>query len=109
MGYFSGLNGNKGIPFMEGRTKKDLTDVVNRQLHIEDYGFIQGDENEFAVICFEELPEFFYFGNAIITEALHQVDADGMKPMISSATVIFSKRMSKKGREYMAFEFIDAE
>ena len=109
MGYFSGLNGNKGIPFMEGRTKKDLAEVVDRPLHIEDYGFIQGDENEFAVIAFVEMPEFFYFGNAIITEALHQVDADGMKDQISTAAVTFSKRMSKKGREYMAFEFTDAE
>lgn len=110
MGYFASLNGNKGIPFMEGADKADINDILGLALHIADYGYITGDDgNEFAVICFAEYPGKFYFGNSIITDALKQVDKDGMKAQISLASVTFSKRTSKKGREYTAFEFVDAE
>ena len=109
MGYFDKF-ANKGIPFMEGKDKGSLRDMIDRPLHIEDFGFINGQDGKFAVILFAEDSDNFYFGNSIITEMLEQVDADGMRDALADETIVFSMRMSKERKqEYMTFDFVDAE
>ena len=98
---------NKGIPFMEGREKGNLKDVQNTVLHIDDFGFINGSNGEFAVVSFKESPSKFYFANQVITDMLHQVDADGMRAELAQTPIMFYMRQSKdEKREYMTFEFI---
>lgn len=109
MGYFDKF-ANKGIPFMEGREKGSLRDRVDEPLHIVDFGFINGKDSEFAVILFAEDDERFYFGNAIITEMLKEVDADDMREELKDQVIEFHMRTSKeRNQEYMAFEFVGCE
>ena len=97
----------KGIPFMEGRDKGNLRDMVDAPLHIVDYGFIEGKDGTFAVIAFAEDTDHFYFGNSIITEMLLQVDEDDMRHELAEQTIVFSMRVSKeRNQEYMAFDFV---
>lgn len=106
MGYFDKFV-RKGIPFMEGREKGNLRELVNRPLHIVDYGFIEGKDGRFAVIAFKEDADRFYFGNSIVTEMLEEVDADGMRDELTEQAIQFDLRVSKeRGQEYMAFDFI---
>lgn len=106
MGYFDKFV-RKGIPFMEGREKGNLRDLVDKPLHIVDYGFIEGKDGRFAVIAFKEDEANFYFGNSIVTEMLEEVDADGMRDELANQVIQFSLRISKeRGQEYMAFDFI---
>ena len=106
MGYFDKFV-RKGIPFMEGREKGNLRDMVDKPLHIVDYGFIEGKDGKFAVIAFKEDADRFYFGNSIVTEMLEEVDADGMREELAQQAIQFDLRVSKeRNQEYMAFDFI---
>ena len=107
MSYFSKFN-RKGIPFMEGGEKKELKDVFGQEVHITDFGFIDGKDGKFAVIQLKETPNVFYFGNAIITEMLLEVEKDDKKAELPEAAIIFSQKTSKEtGRDYTAFEFVE--
>lgn len=95
-----------GIPFMEGRDKGNLSDMLNRELHIIDYGFIHGDDGDYAVMAFAEDDERFYFGNSIITEMLREVEGDGMKEELSYQPIRFEQRVSRNGRRtYTTYVF----
>lgn len=106
MGYFDKF-ANKGIPFMEGREKGNLRDMQNRVLHIDDFGFINGQNGEFAVVSFVEDEGKFYFANQVITDMLHEVDMDNMRDELKLQPIVFYMRLSKdEKREYMTFEFV---
>lgn len=109
MGYFSKFNGGAGIPFMEGRNKQELFMLFDNPVHVEDYGFINGDDGDYAVFCVKEWPESFFFGNSVITDTFRQIDKDGMKNGISSVEMICYERASKKGRLYTAVKFVEKE
>jgi hypothetical protein len=108
MGYFDKFN--KGIPFMDGRIKVDIP--VGKGLHLKDYDFIKGDDAPFAVMLFEEYPENIMFGNSIVTEAIKTIEKDmGSKEqalnLLAGVSMKFTKRTSKRGRDYMSVEFIE--
>lgn len=106
MGYFDKFV-RKGIPFMEGREKGNLRDLVDKPLHIVDFGFINGKDGEFGVVQFAEDDKKFYFANGIITEMLMQVDDDGMREELAEQPIVFTMRMSKERKqEYMTFDFV---
>lgn len=105
MGYFAKFS-NKGVPFMEGRDKGDKKDMLDKPLHIVDFGFIRGtDGDDFAVMLFDELPDVFFFGNALVTEMLQQVEADDMREGLKDVTITFTERKSKQsGRMYVSYD-----
>ena len=110
MGYFDKFNKGEGIPFMDGRTKTDIP--VNKGLHLKDYGFIKGDDAPFAVMLFEESPDNFMFGNSSVTDDIKTIEKDmGSKEqalnLLAGVSMKFTKRTSKRGRDYMSVEFIE--
>lgn len=110
MGYFDKFNAGKGIPFMEGNDKMDMP--LDENLTIKDFGFIDGEDGEYAVIYFTEYPKNFAFGNAIITDNLRTMEGDfkshqAVLEVLENVTVKFFKKTSKKGRDYIAVEFIE--
>ena len=106
MGYFDKFNSGKGIPFMDGADKGELRDILGDIVHISDFGFIRNDEGDFAVIQLSEHPGVFYFCNQVITDMLHEVEKDGMRGELPKQGIKFEQKVSKKGREYFAFEFL---
>lgn len=105
MGYFDKFK-NAGIPFMEGREKGSLKDVHGQDLHIIDFGFINGEDGEYAVMMFAEDDAHFYFGNSIITSMLHTIDEDGMREELKEQPVQFEERTSRNGkRQYTTYRF----
>ena len=106
--YFTNLNPSKGIPFMDGAEKGEKDELLGEWLHIDDFGFINGENGEFAVLQSRERPGKFYFGNQIITEMLQRVNADSMKQHLAENAIKFTMRTSEKGRDYMTFEFAEA-
>ena len=109
MSYFTDLNSGKGIPFMDEREKGDKAELFDRVLHIDDFGFIDGENGEFPVVSFAEEPEKFYFLNSVIGDMLKQVSKDAMKEHLKTAPVKLYTRVSDKNREYMAYEFVDPD
>ena len=107
MGYFDKFQ-SKGIPFMEGRDKADMKDIVGEFVHIEDFGFIRNDDGDYGVIALKEHPGVFYFCNQVITDMLHTVQEDGMRGELPNQGIVFTLAKSKKGREYFKFDFCDS-
>lgn len=105
--YFNKFS-NKGIPFMSGREKGDITALVGEVLHIVDFGFIKKYGDEYPVIAFREYPETFYFGGTVLNDMLHTIDADGMREALAQQAVTLTKVTSRQGREYMGVEFVEA-
>lgn len=104
--YFSKFT-NKGIPFMDGRTKGNISSLVGESLHIEDFGFISQEDSTYPVIAFKEYPSAFYFGGAVLNDILTQIDRDGMRAELKTQPVVLKMVTSKKGRTYMSVEFIE--
>lgn len=109
MGYLSENFNNEGVPFMEGRKKGSIMgQLLGSELHINDYGFINGSKGEYAVLSFTGIDGLFFFGNKIITEDLKQMQLDlGSKEKVielfKNGSVTFERRMNKKGTdEYIA-------
>lgn len=99
---------NKGIPFMDGRTKGNISSLVGEVLHIEDFGFINQEGSTYPVIAFTEHPNDFYFGGAVLNDILNQVDHDGMRDELKMQPIALKMVQSKRGRTYMSVEFVEA-
>lgn len=94
------------VPFMDGREKGNLADILGEIVHIEEYAFLSNDEGDYAVMAFSEYPALFFFGNAIVTEMLHKVEDDGKAASLPEVGIQFKLRRSAKGRTYTSFEFV---
>lgn len=104
--YFSKF-ANKGIPFMDDRTKGNIASLVGEVLHVEDFGFINQEGSTYPVIAFREHPTEFYFGGAVLNDILTQVNNDGMRDELKSQPLMLKMVKSKRGRTYMGVEFIE--
>ena len=97
---------NAGVPFMEGREKGNLQDVLDEPLHIVGFGFLNGDDGKYAVMMFAEHPDQFYFGNSIITEMLETVDEDGAQELLAEQVIVFRSKLNASGkRRYTTYSF----
>ena len=105
--FFDQFNTRGGVPFMDERTKGNLSDVLDREVHIADFAFLTDeDEREYAVFILAEDEEHFYFGNAYITEMLKKTEAAGVHDLISQRAIMFMQMVSRrKGRTYTNFKF----
>ena len=73
-GYFDKFD-NKGIPFMEGATKGDISELLGRFVEIApDYGFINSENGRFGVFHLAGDGKRFYFAPSVITSVLDQID-----------------------------------
>lgn len=106
MGYFAKFKA-QGIDFMEGAEKRDIRELVDEKIHIIDYGFIKGDNGDFAVLKVKEHEGKFYFAPTVISENIRTIDADGMKDALAKIVVIVRANTSKNGREYFSLEYIE--
>lgn len=103
MGYFDKFR-NDGIPFMEGREKGNIHELLDEPLHIAEFGFIHGRNGDFAVIRVLESDKF-YFANSIITKMLRTVQADGMENELAKKVIYFEEKVSKLNQTYITFRF----
>ena len=92
----------EGIPFMEGRTPRELQE--GQVVTLVDYGFIDGEDGKYVVYMTKEDDSHFYFGGTVLTQLCEQLDEytdeeieEVLKVGIQFTT---SKKKSKKGRTY---------
>ena len=107
MGYFEKFN-NNGVPFMDGAEKLEISDIFGQEVHIVDFGFINGNNGEFGVIKLDEYPGKFFFVNSIATEMLRTVQADDKKGELAETAIVFEQRTSQNGRDYVSYNFPNA-
>lgn len=97
----------RGIDFMEGRDRQELSTLCTGEpFHIEEFAFLTGEQGDYAVFTIKEMPEYFYFGNSVVTDVLTQVRDDVMSDELPNVSVVFEHKTSKKNREYIAMSFV---
>ena len=96
------------LPFMESREKGEMKRIVDMNVTIRDYGFLQ-DEKEKEYVCFiiDEDPQNFYFGGQVLTDNMHDLEADGYHAEIleNGLPARFGTKMSKNKKEYTTVTF----
>lgn len=101
------MNSGKGIEFMNEREKGEMQDLLNKNLTITDYSFINGDDGEYVVFIVKEDESKFYFGGKVLTENMKSFTSDDKEEIKRDGLpVIFEERKSKKtNRKYIASRF----
>lgn len=102
------------LPFMVGRDKGDLEQILDTTVTIRDFGFMMGkdkktkEDKEFVCFIIDEDPKCFYFGGQVITDNLKKLDADGYLPEIKAEglPVEFVERHSEtSGNDYISVTY----
>lgn len=96
------------LPFMEGREKGETKDLVGTVNTITDYGFLPNDHGEmYAAFIVKEREKKFYFGGAVLTDQLGQLDQEGYRDAIiaEGLPMLMTEKRSKNGRTYTNVEF----
>lgn len=92
------------IPFMEGREKGDMKDLVGVVSTIRDYGFLTDKKGKtYACFIVDERKDLFYFGGQVLTDDLNKFEKDGFHAAIQEdgLPVLFTmKRGQDSNRDY---------
>lgn len=96
------------LPFMEGREKGDVKELMGQVSTIRDYGFLKGDKgDDYVVFITDEREKKFYFGGQVLTDQLAQLEAEGYRSEINELGLptLLNQKKSKNGKMYMTVEF----
>ena len=97
------------LPLMEGRDKGETSELLGQISTITDYGFLPNEAGEpYAVFTVKERPSKFYFGGAVLTARLTELEAEGYHDEIveDGLPVLLAETRSKKNnRTYTNVEF----
>lgn len=95
------------LPFMDGREKGDVKELIGQISTIEDFGFLHGDDGDYAVFIVKERSKTFYFGGMVLTDQLAQLEAEGYHEDIvnEGLPMLLSEKKSKNKKSYTAVEF----
>ena len=100
------MNSGKGIQFMEGRTKGETDELLDKTITIRDYAFINGTDGEYVVFIVDKVNDKFYFGGKVLTDNLKQLtDEEHVELMSEGLPTKFTLRVSKNKKKYVAVEF----
>ena len=103
-------NKHARLEIMEGREKADVQDILNKNIHIDNFDFLNGEDGEYAVFTITEDENNFYFASSVLTQELKDIEKDGMKEDAINETISIKlyERKSKNGkRTYIAVEYLD--
>lgn len=85
-------------------------DLLDQEITVTDYSFMHGAHGDTAVVLYKENPDGFFFAPSILTQMLHDVDADDeLKKMLhdSGMKIKIYKKSSKDGsRTYKAVDVL---
>lgn len=95
------------LPFMDGREKADAKDLIGTVNTITDYGFLTGDNGDYVVFIVKERSKQFYFGGAVLTDQMAQLEAEGYHDEIvaEGLPMLLTEKKSKNNRTYVNVEF----
>lgn len=97
------------ITFMEGREKRDLKELLNQEITITDFAFLNGADGKYAVFTIKEDDNSFYFSSSVLTSRFIDIEHEGLKEEVQrdGLKIILKEKKSKDtGRTYIAVEFV---
>lgn len=96
------------LPFMEGREKGEIKELIGQVCTIKQFGFIPNDAGDpYAVFTVKEREKKFYFGGMVLTERLIQLEKEGYREVIEyeGLPVMMTEKKGKNNRFYTNIEF----
>lgn len=97
------------LEIMEGRDKGETSELIDQVSTIRDYGFIPNSDGEpYAVFIVDERPNKFYFGGAVLTARLNDLENEGYHDTIvdEGLPVLMTEEKGKKSnRKYTNVKF----
>lgn len=102
------------LPFMEGREKGDIKELVAQYTTITEYGFLKGkaedgsaEERDYVVFIVNEDKKHFFFGGTVLTDQLQQLEAEGYHDdiVMEGLPMLLTEKKSKNKRTYINVEF----
>lgn len=96
------------LPFMDGRDKGDMKELVGQVSTITEYGFLPNESGEpYVVFIVGERAKTFYFGGSVLTDQLSQLEAEGYHETIvaEGLPMLLTEKKSKNNRTYTAVQF----
>lgn len=97
------------LPLMDGKEKGSTDELMGQITNINDYGFLPGEDGEmYVVFTVAERSNHFYFGGAVLTDRMIQLDQEGYGEEIRSEglpMVMTKAKARKSGRTYTNVEF----
>ena len=96
------------LPFMDGREKGELKELIGQVSTISEYGFLPSDKGgNYAVFTVAERSNKFYFGGMVLTDQLEQLEAEGYHEAIvaEGLPVLFEEKKSKNKQTYTNVTF----
>lgn len=96
------------LPLMDNREKGDTAELLGTVNTINDFGFLPNENGEpYAVFTVKERPTKFYFGGAVLTDRLTQLEQEGYHDAIieEGLPMLMTEKKSKKNRSYTNVEF----
>lgn len=98
------------LEIMEGREKEDLKSLLEKEIHINDFDFLNGEDGTYAVFTIAEDEKYFYFGSSIITDLLIDIEKQGLKDELKLEGLgvkLVEKKSKTSKRNYIAVEYLD--
>lgn len=103
-------NAGEGIKFMENREKGELTEILNTEVTLRDYDFINGKEGRFVVFIIDQDKVHFFFGGSVITGLLDSINPEDYEELKKEGVPVeVYKKKSKGNREYYGMTFYPSE
>lgn len=97
------------LPLMDNRDKGDIKPLLGTLITVSDYGFLPNEAGEpYAVFTIKENDKQFFFGGAVLTARLTELDAEGYGDAIRTEglpMVMKEVKAKKTGRTYTNIEF----
>ena len=106
-----GLNSNEGIPFMKGRTKGEVAELLGNPVTIKDFDFLDGQDGKYVVFIVEEVKDSFFFGGSVLTKDLELLSEDEKEDVKKNGlpVLMYEAKSKKSGRKYTAVKFYPDE
>lgn len=97
------------LALMEGREKGNTEELIGQVCTITDYGFLPNEAGEmYVAFVTKERSTKFYFGGAVLTSRMTELDQEGFGPAIREEGLPFiltTSKSKKTNRSYTNVTF----
>lgn len=101
------MNSGKGIEFMTGRTKGNVSDLYNKEVVVEKFDFLTGDDGKYLVFTVKGNETEFFFGATVMTQNFEEFTNDDIIEIATAGLpILLNEKKNKKGtKTYTAITF----
>ena len=98
---------SNNLPFMNDREKGEVKTLLNEIVTVDNFGFMNDEDGDYVCFTIKEQPKKFFFGGMVLTDDMHQLEADGYRDEIESdgLPIRMIEKKSKNKKTYTKVEY----